>query len=236
MRASLLVRGLVIVGLLGCTVVDEVRAEPVSIAFEIDVRHAFGDLQELFGVPIAIGDVVAASLTYNTSIPDTAPSPIEGNYRFAGSLVFETATPVTLPVEDLWVFDETFDPRPGFDDVFTAIAVSQTVAGFDSLFAELSFRGGGRTGDALPSAAEVIAAFTEGGIRFAAWETDGNPPFDSGTHELAGTVRLVSEAPEPVPEPGTMLLCAAGAAALWRRRRSRTDDRHRCGARRSDDV
>lgn len=210
-----------IVGLLGCPLIDEARAEPVRIDFEIDVRHTFGPVQELFGAPIAIGDVVAASLTYDTSIPDSAPSPLEGNYKFAGSLVFETATPLSIPVEDLWVFDETFDPRPGFDDVFTAIAVDLGVPGFDSLMAELSFRGGGRTGDALPaSAAEVLAAFREGGIRFGAFETGGDPPFDTGTHELAGTVRLVADVPEPIPEPGTLLLCAGGAVALWRRHRS----------------
>ena len=221
MRTSLLARVVAIVGLMGCAVVDEARAEPVRIDFEIDVRHAFGDLQELFGAPIAIGDVVRGNLTYETSVPDTAPSPLEGNYRFAGTLTFETSTPLTLPVEDLWVFDETFDPRPGFDDIFSAFAFTQAVAGFDSLQAELSLRGGGRTGDALPaSAAEVLAVFTEGGIRFGAFETGGNPPFDMGTHELAGTVRLVADAPEPIPEPATLLLCAGGAAALWRRRHS----------------
>ena len=207
--------------LVGCLVPQGAQAEPVRLDFEIDVRQVFGNLQEVFGVPIAIGDVVKASLTYDSSTLDLSPGALEGHYRSVGSIAFGGGAGLTLPLESLWVFDETFDPRPQFDDVFAAFAFTDSWPGFDSLQAELYFRGGGRTGDALPvGAAEILAAFgSGGGLRFTGWKTGGSPPFDSGTHELGGTVRVLPDVPQPVPEPGSLLLFASGAAALVRRYR-----------------
>ena len=195
-------------------------ADPVRIDFTIDVRYALGDLGGLFGAPIAVGDVVAATLIYDGGAPDlSAASGVEGHYRPAGSISFATSAALAVPLTDLWVFDETFDPRPRFDDVFTALAYTDGYPGFDALQIELSFRGGGRSGDALPSAADVFASFPQGGIRFAAWQTGVSPPFDSGTHELSGTLRRGADEPEPVPEPGTLILFATGAVTLARRYR-----------------
>jgi hypothetical protein len=221
MRTRHLVIGSLMAVLASGVLAREASADTVRLDFAIDVRDTLGDLADLFGVSIAVGDVVLGSLTYDTSTPDTLPSPFEGNYRSTGAIAFRIGAGLTLPNDDVWVFDRTFDPRPNFDDVLTAFATTQSFPGFDAIQAELSFRGGGRVGDALPSAAEALAAFPSGGIRFAGWKTGVNPPFDRGTHEFAGIVRLLPDTPEPVPEPGTMLLLASGTAVLVARRRRR---------------
>jgi hypothetical protein len=197
-------------------------AEPVRINLELDVRHTFGDLSELFGAPISVGDVFRMSLVYDTAATDVSPSPVEGHYRSAGSLELGAA-PLVLAAGDIYVFDELFSPIPGFDDGLTALSSVETFPGFHTLQADLSFRGTGRVGDALPqSAAEFLAAFgAGGGFRFDGWKNGVNPPFDSGSHQLIGTVRVVADVPQPVPEPGTLLLVATGGLAFLKRRRPR---------------
>lgn len=208
------------VALLLC-VPPDVQAEPVRIDFAIDVRAVFGNLQDVFGSVIAVGDVVRGTLVYDASTPDTAPSPVEGFYLSPGTLSFATGTPLTLPLDGIWIFEQSANPPPHSDDVFAAFAITHTFPGFDAVQAELFLGGAGQDGVALPATpAALLAAFGQGGIRFAAWQTGGNPPFDSGTHELSGTVRVLAVDSQPVPEPGTLLLLATGAAAILRRHRS----------------
>jgi hypothetical protein len=152
-------------------------------------------------------------------VPDINPDPNAGVYRTTGSLIFDVGSGLTLPVDTVVAYDQTFDPSPNMDDLFGTAAFTTAYPGFESLSAELDLRGGGRVGDALPTSnAEVLRFFTEGGLRFTGFKIGVNPPFDSGTHELAGTVAVV---PDPVPEPGTLLLVASAfalARSKWRTR------------------
>ena len=224
MRCSRLVRSAAILALVLPCAAQPAHADSVVINIEFTARHTFGDLQQLFGVPISAGDVFGGRLVYELGAPDVDPTPTGGSYHPTGSLIFDVGTGLTLPVESVFAFDETFNVD-GRDDVFGAFAFASSYPGFDSLLTELDFRGAGRVGDALPASNdEALAFFTGGGFRFVGFETGGNPPFDSGTHELFGTARIVPGAPEPVPEPGTLLLVATalGGITLGSRRRSRS--------------
>jgi hypothetical protein len=196
------------------------KADTVTLDFALTVRDTLGDLRDLFSAPVAVGDVVRGRLVYDADAADRDPDPDFGSYRTAGSLSLAIGTGLSLPLEQVFAFDKNFSPIPNMDDGFGAF-VSTTLPGFHTVIADLNFVGGGRTGDALPqSAADVLATFVAGGLRFMAWKEGGDPPFDRGTHEVLGIVRLLPEA-EPVPEPGTLLLCASGLALLASRARAK---------------
>jgi hypothetical protein len=221
MRTRCAAAGVALAVLLGPGLAQSARAEPVTLPFEVAVRSTFGDFTAIFGAPIAPGDTLRGNLTYDTATPDFAPDPDTGDYRSAGAIAIAFGSGLSLPLETVFIADHAFSPVPNMDDVFGAIGLAQSLRGFDSIEATVDFRGGGRTGDALPaSAAEVLAAFSTGGFRFIGFQTGGNPPFDSGTHELFGLARLLDVSPQPVPEPGSVLLFATGAGVLvWRCRR-----------------
>lgn len=195
-------------------------ADTVTLDFALTVRGTLGDLRDLFNAPVAVGDVVRGRLVYDASAVDRDPDPDFGSYRTAGRLSLAIGTGLSLPLEQVFAFDKNFPPIPGMDDGFGAFVSTPAVPGFLSVIADLNFVGGGRTGDALPrSAAEALATFMSGGLRLLAWKEGLDPPFDRGTHEVIGTVRLLPEA-QPVPEPGTLLLCASGVALVARRARA----------------
>ena len=193
-------------------------ADTVSLDFALTVRDTLGELSDIFNAPVAVGDVVRGRLVYNSSAVDRDPDPDFGSYRSAGTLSLAIGTGLSLPLEQVFAFDNNFSPIPNMDDGFGAFASTESFPGFLSLTAELNFVGGGRTGDALPrSPAEILATFMSGGLRLSGLKDGLDPPFDRGTHELLGTVRALPDA-QPVPEPGTLLLCASGVAILLRRR------------------
>jgi len=192
-------------------------ADPVNLDFALTVRDTLGDLRDLFNAPVAIGDVVRGRLTYDPNAVDQDPNPDFGSYRTSGTFSLAIGTGLTLPLDTVFAFDNNFSPIPNMDDGFGAFANTESFPGFLSLSAELNFVGGGRTGDALPqSTDEILATFMSGGLRLIGYKEGVNPPFDRGTHELLGTVRALEA--QPVPEPGTLLLCATGAAMLLGRR------------------
>lgn len=192
-------------------------ADPVNLDFALTVRDTLGDLRDLFNAPVAIGDVVRGRLTYDSDAVDQDPNPNSGSYRPAGSVSLAIGTGLSLPLSNVFTYDQSFSPFPNMDDGFGAFADTESFPEFLSLSVELSFVGGGRTGDALPqSTDEILAAFMRGGFRLIGLKEGVNPPFDHGTHELLGTVQPLEA--HPVPEPGTLLLCATGAAMLFGRR------------------
>lgn len=220
MRCARLVRSLAILAMLAPALVSDAQADPVVIHLEFTARGTFGPLQDVFGVPIAIGDMFPLRLVYDAGVPDINPDPNAGVYRTTGSLIFDVGSGLTLPVDTVVAYDQTFDPSPNMDDLFGTAAFTTAYPGFESLSAELDLRGGGRVGDALPTSnAEVARFFTQGGLRFTGFKIGVNAPFDSGTHELAGTVAVV---PDPVPEPGTLLLVASALALALARSKWRT--------------
>jgi hypothetical protein len=222
MRAWYAPAGFALALLVGPNLAQSASAEPVTLNFEVAVTSTFGDFAAIFGAPLAPADIFRGSLTYDTATPDSAPAdPEVGDYRSAGAIVVSVGSGLSVPLETVFVSDNAFSPLPNMDDGFGAIAFTPAVPGFESILTTVDFRGGGRTGDALPaSAAEALAAFSTGSFRLTGLQTGVNPPFDSGTHELFGLARLLDASPEPVPEPGTVLLFAAGAGMMfWRWRR-----------------
>ena len=206
-------------------VAQPAKADTVTLDFALTVRSTFGDLSDLFNAPVAVGDVVRGRLVYDADAVDRDPDPHFGSYRSAGSLSLAVGTGLSLPLEQVFAFDNNYSPIPNMDDGFGAFVSTQAVPGFESLIADLNFVGGGRTGDALPrSTAEVLATFMSGGLRLLAWKEGVDPPFDGGTHELLGTVRVLSDA-QPVPEPASLVLCASGLALLLRRARANRSQR-----------
>jgi hypothetical protein len=92
--------------------------------------------------------------------------------------------------------------------------------GFDYTEATLDFQGppASRTTSALPtSAAEIAAFYTSGSLRFLAFQTGKEAPFDDGTQSFIGRARL-SDTTAVTPEPATLLLVLPFAIGLrWRR-------------------
>lgn len=209
------------VALLLCGLPADAEAEPVRIGLVIEVAAVFGNLREVFGSDIAVGDVVRGTFTYDPNTPDGLPGPTEGAYSSTGTVSFATGTPLTLPLRDIRVYEQSANPPPFSDDSIDVLASTELFPGYYQVSAGLSLSGPGQNGDRLPAtAAELLAGFGGAGVfLFSANKIGGNPPNDSGTHELSGTVQLVPAESQPVPEPSTLLLFGAGAATILRRHR-----------------
>ncbi|HEX6974625.1 MAG TPA: PEP-CTERM sorting domain-containing protein, partial [Vicinamibacterales bacterium] len=167
---------------------------------------------------------ISGSLVYDPSAPALPPEqPGFTQYRPAGALTLGLGSGLVLPLEGM-IVTESYFVNGFLQQAFVgAFGATDNYPGFDFIRSELEFRGGDRKGTALPtSASDFLTRYPDGFIRFTAWQTGVNPPFDSGTQEFFGTIQ-----PTPVPEPGTLLLAGAGLAMLARRRR-----RLRAGARR----
>jgi hypothetical protein len=193
-------------------------AEPVRLDFNITLTSTFGDLAALAGVPLAPGDTIPGTLVYDPSAPVLRPDDVGfAQYSPAGSLTLGLGPGIVLPLDGLIVVESYFVNGILQQAFVGASGSTSTFPGFDFIRAELEFRGGDRKGLALPATAgEFLAHYPNGFLRAAAWQTGVNPPFDMGTQEFVGTIA-------PVPEPGTLILSAAGLAILVRRRRQHTD-------------
>jgi hypothetical protein len=166
-----------------------------------------------------IGDSVTGLIQFETDTPDSLPEPEFGRYdsavrRFQMSVGNATLslTGLTsgLAVEDAAGF-------PPFDLIsFGAADPSNTF----QLLAQFLDENDVIRGDAIPLDPDVYMRFATRRFRIL-----HVPDFDVSPRGLAGTIDSVAIAATPVPEPGTVILLATGAATIGIRtvrRRKRT--------------
>jgi PEP-CTERM motif len=218
--ASLSVGFLIVFGI--CS--RSVSADPIAVNFNVDVTFALGPFEEIFGVPIRVGDRLSGLFTYDPDAPDSNPLPNFGIYQASGeTLRVDWGTGLTAPIESFGVFDNSRCPPPFREcDVFGLGTDASAISGFEFLLITANFQApaASRQGDALPrDAAEVASTYPTGRFALQAFRGPGTPRFS-----LAGT--LSPEPVAPVPEPGTLLLVGTGAfgilgRALRQRRTSR---------------
>ena len=200
------------------------QADPVYIGFDVTVNALHGNMQDLFDAPIAAGDVLHGTLSFDPAgATDLQPDPLYGVYAVPGQLALDHGTGLAGAIGAIHVIDNQWGV--GYPtDYLATVAEEIVVPGFYGVFMTAEFYGppDAATGAPLPgTAAEFLNWFGQrGSFRFAA-NQDGVPvPWDDTTHALFGTIRLSATPPAPVPEPGTLLL-VAGAGAAWLRRRGR---------------
>ncbi len=197
-------------------VCSDVSADPITVNFDVDVAFALGDFEEIFGVPIGVGDRLTGHFTYDSSALDSNPLPNFGIYQASGqTLSVDWGTGLTVPIGAFGVFDNRRCAPPlGLCDEFGAA----TPIGLDFLVtANFQAPAASRQGDALPrDFAEIAAIYPTGRFALQAFGESGV------SHSLFGTLSPQPEA--VVPEPGTLLLVGTGAFGIitraFRKRRT----------------
>jgi PEP-CTERM motif len=190
---------------------QEVAADPITVNFDGTVTISGGPLEEIFGVPIGVGDSFSGFFSYDPNTPDGNRLPDFGFYQGTGqSLGVDLGTGLTVPIETFQTFDNGLCFEFQDCDAFVVVA-HPMIPGFEFFQVLASFKApaASRQGDALPrDLAEFTALYTTGEFRLGAFRSSGgfDPPF---THTLVGTLSLQPEA--VVPEPGTLLLVGTGA-------------------------
>jgi len=199
-------------------------ADPVEIRFDINVLGAHGALEEIFGKPIAVGDVIHGSLTYDPAASDLNVDPLYGSYRPSGELAILHGPGIAFPLFGVDVIDNAWGI--GYPtDYFAAGTDGNTLPGFSQARASAEFYGppSAQSGDALPTTAAAFRAmyFTHGAFQFSANKNGVEPPWDDTTHAFSGTLQFSESNPAAVPEPATLVLLGTGVIGLVARARRR---------------
>ncbi len=185
---------------------QNVSADPITVTFGVDVTFALGPFEEIFGVPIEVGDRLSGHFTFDPGAPDSNPFPNVGIYQASGqTLTVDWGTGLTVPIGAFAVFDNRRCAPPlGVCDEFGA----STPLGLDFLVtANFQAPAASRQGDALPrDFAEIAAIYPTGRFTLQAFGESGV------SHSLFGTLSPQPEA--VVPEPGTLLLVGTGAFGI----------------------
>jgi PEP-CTERM motif len=193
---------------------QEVAADPITVNFDGTVTISGGPLEEVFEVPIGVGDSFSGFFSYDPSTPDGNQLPEFGIYQGTGhALRVDLGTGLTVPIETFQLFDNATCRALQDCDVFVVVA-HPVIPGFEffEVIANFQAPAASRQGDALPrDLAEFTALYTTGEFRLQAFRSSdsSDPPF---THTLVGTLSPQPEA--VVPEPGTLLLVGTGAFGI----------------------
>jgi hypothetical protein len=87
---------------------QNVSADPITVNFDVNVTFALGSFEEIFGVPIGVGDLLSGHFTYDPGAPDSNPLPNFGIYPASGqSLHVDWGTGLTVPIQACSVSDNT---------------------------------------------------------------------------------------------------------------------------------
>jgi len=199
------------------------RADLVRVPIEITVGSSQGEMEAIFGVAIHSGDVLHGSLSYDPSAPDASPDPGFGSFDpMGGALSIDLGSGVTLPLIDLVTYDTIPNQSPFDSDTFAGFAQTTSFPGFDEIGVDFDFQAPPptRDTDALPrSAHEIATTFPRGSLRFIAFQTGKNPPFDDGTQSFQARLRAIDTA--TTPEPASLVLLGSGALMIVRRAATR---------------
>jgi PEP-CTERM motif len=216
--------------LLACLAPRTVSADTIPIAFDVTVTFAHGNLEPIFGLPIAVGNVFGGSFALDPSSPDHNGARHFGFYSGEGELQLDAGRGLSLPIVSYAVYDNAACGN-GSCDAFHTSSYTTTLPGYAFVSAALAFQTppDRRNSDALPvSAAEIASAYSSTQLFFRAVVPEGDITF-------GGVVRIHATDPHPVPEPATWLLMGTALAAMTARRARRSSLRRRTprGRRRS---
>jgi PEP-CTERM motif len=194
-------------------VAGEAHASPITFDFSGNVTQVpVLDPSDPFGGTIAFGTPFTGSFTFESLTLDSDPAATSASYQMT------CGSPLGLAVTiggNLFTATDflAINLQNGFSDFYGVLAC--VVACGADLTISLSFiasAGGALSGTALPLVPPDLANFDLATFALSGF-IDGNQV------QIDGDITSLSVDGNPIPEPGTLLLFAAGMAAFRRYRR-----------------